>query len=423
MRLKENGTSPTSRISRSKTQRMLGLEIPTRRALEGITVREADRLLLAKAPKDFLDTTHFDTVRFPPPEWALTTFAEAAADGALAYTGYRGHPSVLTAVAENVGKFMGMEIDPKQSVILTPGTQGALFCVLSAIVNVGARVVILDPDYLFAERILGFLGADVAHVPLRFADEDPRPDLAALEAEFAVRGTKFFVFSHPNNPTGAVFSKEVIERIAELAVRYDVTVVADELYSRLIHEGAYSHLAAEKGMASRTVTLLGPSKTESMSGYRLGVAIARPARIADIENVLSIAALRAPAYAQHLLKAWLRDDHAWLAARQVEFTALRALTIAKLSKLPWLKVVQQRGTAYAWCGLGALQLAPRSIAEALLVEAGVLVSPGYQFGPTSADHIRLCYARDEAEWTAALDRIVDVLARLAKQHGVTGIHA
>jgi aspartate/methionine/tyrosine aminotransferase len=382
-----------------------------------LSVREADRALLAKAPPNFLDTTHFDTVRFPPPPWAADAMHAASSDGALAYTGYRGHPEVLAAVAENASRFMGIGIDPAKNVILTPGTQGALFCALSSLVGVGDRVAVLDPDYLFAERMLAFLGADVGSVPLQLDDAEPTPDFPALEMEFAKKGARLFVFSHPNNPSGAVFSAHVIRRIAELATRYDVTVVVDELYSRLIHEGPYVHLAAQPGMAERTITLLGPSKTESMSGYRLGVAIVPEQRMPDVENMLSITALRAPAYAQHLLKRWLRDDHDWLAERQLAFTALRALTIDKLTKLNWLKIRQQRGTAYAWCDLGALRAPPQVISEALLVDAGVLVSPGYQFGPSSSDHIRLCYARDENEWSAALDRIVDVLRGVHERYG------
>jgi aspartate/methionine/tyrosine aminotransferase len=225
---------------------------------------------------------------------------------------------------------------------------------------------------------------------------------------------RHLVFSHPNNPTGAVFSPQVIAQIARLANAYDVTVLVDELYARLLHDDRrFPHLAAEPGMFPRTVTLLGPSKTESLSGYRLGVVVAAPEIIGRIENVQSIMALRAPAYAQHVLIPWLRDDRNWLADRLKEFTALRTLTVESLRRLPWLKLQPQAGTAYAWPDVSALGLAAPVVAEALLCDAGVLVSPGYQFGPASGGHFRVCYARDETEWTQALDRMVDVLDGLA----------
>ena len=99
-----------------------------------------------------------------------------------------------------------------------------------------------------------------------------------------------------------------------------------------------------------------------------------------------------------------------------DFTAVRKLTVESLRRLPWLKVQPQAGTAYVWPDVSALKLPAPVIAEALLCEAGVLVSPGYQFGPASGGHFRLCYARDQAEWTQALDRMVGVLDGLARHH-------
>jgi len=410
-----------SRLSKSTQApaRLQRLELPERAPIAGTSARRADIALLAKAPADFLDTTHFDTVRFPPPPWAVDKFARAASDGALAYTGYRGNSEVLGVLAGSVGGFLNLPLDPQQNLILTPGTQAGLFASLAALIEEGDRVALIDPDYLFSARILRFLGADIGHVPLLFTPDGPCPDFDALETEFRQKGARYLVFSHPNNPTGAVFSADVIARIARLANSHDITVLVDELYARLIHDGrSFPHLAAEGGMFARTVTLLGPSKTESLSGYRLGVVVAPPEIIGRIENVLSIMALRAPAYAQHVLLPWLRDDHDWLARRLKEFSALRTLTVASLRRLPWLKLQPQSGTAYVWPDVSALGLPGPVVAEALLCEAGVLVSPGYQFGPSSGGHFRLCYARDETEWTLALDRMVGVLDGLARRHGL-----
>ncbi len=396
--------------------RLQRLELPERAPIAVQSARGADIALLAKAPPDYLDTTHFDTVRFPPPPWAAEAFARAAKDGSLAYTGYRGNPDVLKVLAGSVGRFVGIPLDPAQNIILTPGTQAGLFSALASLVEEGDRVVLLDPDYLFSSRILRFFGADIAYVPLVLDAEDPSPDLEVLETEFSRKNARYMVFSHPNNPTGAVFSQNVISKIAQLANTYGVTVLVDELYSRLLHDGRrFPHLAVEPGMFERTVTLLGPSKTESLSGFRLGVVVAPASITARIENVLSIMALRAPAYAQHVLVPWLRDDHDWLAGLLKEFTVLRTLTIQKLRQLPWLKVEPQAGTAYVWPDVSALGEPGPVVAEAILVEAGVLVSPGYQFGPTAGGHFRLCYARDERQWAIALDRIVEVLSGLARR--------
>ncbi|HZP77208.1 MAG TPA: aminotransferase class I/II-fold pyridoxal phosphate-dependent enzyme [Pseudolabrys sp.] len=394
--------------------------LPERSAIAGSSARQADRDLLAIAPRGYLDTTHFDTERFPPPPWALEAFCRAASDGSLAYTSYRGHAEVLDAVAGTLSGFLGVPIDPERNVILVAGTQGGLFATLAALVEAGERVAVVDPDYLFSERILRFFDAQVAHIPLRQNIGDgPAPDLDVLEQEFARNGVRLLLFSHPNNPTGAVYSAQTIATIAQLAQRYDARVVVDELYSRLIRDGrTFPHLVAQPGMAERTVTLLGPSKTESLSGYRLGVAVAPPEVIERIEDVLSLSCLRAPAYAQHVLRSWIRDDQGWLATRLQDFTALRAMTAEHFRQLHWLTWEPQAGTAYAWPDVSALRLPDPVVSHALLRDASVLVSPGYQFGPRGAGHFRVCYARDEKVWAEALKRMVCVLERLASEQGL-----
>ena len=402
-----------------EAERIDALKLPERASIAFPNVRQADIELLGKAPNDYMDTTHFDTVRFPPPPWAERRFQEAASDGSLAYTGYRGNEQVLDEVARNVSRFLGIALDPRKNLILTPGTQAALFCALSARVNKRDRVVVMDPDYLFTARILRFLGAEIGYVPLRLgASGLYAPDLDQLEEEFSARKAKHFVFSHPNNPTGAVYSGETIASIAALARRYGVSVVVDELYSRLTYDGTeFVHLATEEGMMAQTATLLGPSKTESLSGYRLGVVVGNEALIRSIENVLSITSLRAPAYAQHVLCGWLAEDADWLQHRIGEFKALRDMTATSLRRLPWLKLHPQQGTAYHWPDVSSLGLPDATVAAELLEKAGVLVSPGYQFGPNAAGHFRVCYARDERAWSRALDRMVDVLSDLAAGSG------
>src|ERR1700712_4072616 len=159
---------PQSRLSKftQAPARLQRLELPERAPIAGTSARRADIALLAKAPADFLDTTHFDTVRFPPPPWADEQFARAARDGALAYTGYRGNSEVLSVLAGSVGRFLDLPLDPQAHIILMPGTQAGLFASLASLIEEGDRVALIDPDYLFSARILRFLGADIGHVPL-----------------------------------------------------------------------------------------------------------------------------------------------------------------------------------------------------------------------------------------------------------------
>jgi len=392
------------------SERVRLLELPERAGIAPPNVRQADIDILSHLPEPFLDTTHFDTEAFPPPDYAIELFSKAARDGALAYTGYRGHPDVLEVVAANVSAFMGLEIDPRRNVALLPGTQAGLFAALAARINRGDKVAVMDPDYLFTGRMLRFLEAEPVYIPLVLEAGAYTPDLEAMARVFRDGGVRHLVFSHPNNPTGAVYGPATIAAIAALSGRYGVGVVVDELYSRLVYgDTPFAHLAAEAGAFERTVTLLGPSKTESLTGYRVGVVVAPDAILGAIENVLSITSLRAPAYGQHVLGGWLGPDHEWIQHRLRAFAQLRQLTWDRLSQVPWMRIHPQAATAYFWADVRQLGLPDIEIGRRLARDAAMLVSMGYQFGPASHGHFRICYAREPDSWKKALDRMVAVL--------------
>lgn len=400
-------------IPRISSNRLLRSLLPERSAGSGLSVQEADRQLsLDGGGHGLLDTTHFDTVRFPPAPWALEMFKAAANDGDLAYTPYRGNREVLQVCARSVSALMGVEIDPDQNITLTAGTQGALFSTLSALVDEGDIVVLADPEYLFVEKMLRFLGATVVRLGMVESESGPELDLQHLE-QVAASGIRLFLTSNPHNPTGAVFSAKSIRGLAGLAKRYDFLVVIDELYCRLVYDdGQFTHLAAEPGMAERTVTLQGGSKTESLTGYRVGVVVGPQPIIDAIVQANAMLCLRAPAYSQHVLKRWLIDDVEFVRVRIGELRAIRDMTVEKLLRVPGLTVRPSAGTAYLWPDVSALGHSDLEVAEILQKSAGVVVSPGYQFGPAGQGHFRICYAREEASWAAALDRMCVALESL-----------
>jgi aspartate/methionine/tyrosine aminotransferase len=242
-------------------------------------------------------------------------------------------------------------------------------------------------------------------VPLSFTDGTGSLDESALAAATG-RGPRLIMLSNPNNPTGAVYRRETIELVAEAALRAGAYVLVDELYARLVYDGrVIDHLIALDGMRERCVTLLGPSKTESMSGYRVGTAVGPSAIIEAMEDLLSVSALRAPAYAQRAMNSWLREDQDFVAERVREYQRLRDLTVAALRRINGVSVQAAGGTAYLFPRVGDGLVGDQRIAEALMNEAGVIINPGYQFGAAGQGHFRLCFAQDEAAWLPALDRI------------------
>jgi aspartate/methionine/tyrosine aminotransferase len=374
-----------------------------------ISGRQADvELHLDGAAHGLIDTTHFDVTRFPPPDWALPAFVRAAGSGAAAYTAYRGGADVRDRCAEAISALLSVSVDSERNLVLTTGTQGGLFAVLSALVDVGDRVALTDPEYLFAERILRFLGAEVIRIPLH-AGAEPQLDLQRLE-EAALGGVRLFLTSNPNNPTGTVYSDETVQGIARLAAAHDFLVVVDQLYCRLVYDGtSYTHIVCQPGMDTRTVTLLGGSKTESLTGYRIGAVVASAEIIDAIEQVIAFSALRAPAYSQHVLTGWLSDDESFVRERVRQLRLLQRHATERLRGIAGVDVEPGAGTAYLWPDVSGRGLTSFDAAR-LICDAGVVVSPGYQFGPSGKTRFRMCFAQDEARLDAALDRIAAGLA-------------
>lgn len=390
--------------------RMTRLALPERAPLIGTSVRAAERELEAlQTGGPYLDLTYADTKRFPPPDGVLEKLLRAALGRGMTYTPYRGDRQVRDQVAPNLARFLASPVDAASELLLTPGSQSALFCALTALVDEGDRVLLFDPDYLSSERMLRHLGAEVDHVPLLWESEtDQLPDLDHLAAAIE-RGPRVLLFSHPNNPTGAVYSQAVLERIAELVARTEgLTVIVDELYSRLVYEEPCVHFRSLDGMADRTVTLLGPSKSESMSGHRLGAAVAPAEITARMEDVLSLTGLRAPSYAQHMLVGWMSDDEQYMRGRIEDYRPLRDLAVKRFNESSALEVATPRGSAYMFPKVLG-DVPDQEIARRLLLEADLIVNPGYQFGPRGLGHLRLCLAQEEETWATAVDDIVRVI--------------
>ena len=383
----------------------------------GASVLELDRsLAAASAPADLIDLTHGDTRAFTPPSAAGEDFQSALVENTEAYTPYRGSTSLRARIAPRLGELLGRTVSPDTDLIVTPGTQGGLFAVLSATLSSGDRVALPDPEYFMNERILAYLGAVAVRLPIE-QDDEGRLSIGAdhLAAAKAAR-PRILLLSHPNNPTGGVYKPSAIQALADMAVDQDLIVVVDQLYCRLIYAGTqYTHLGALPGMIERTVTLVGPSKTESMSGYRVGVAVGPPPVVERMERVVSLASLRAPGYCQQILRHWMEDDSEWLAQRTAAHQVLRDFMVERLRNIPGVSTNAPAGSSYMFPLVESRQWARNGPANdheiALAIKAaGVLVSPGYQFGPAGRGRFRINFSQDRERLSMAAERITSVLS-------------
>lgn len=364
-------------------------------------------------PGRAVDFSHGDVDAHPPTPGSFELFAEGVArGGAQAYTEYRGAGAIREALAPRLAAFTGAPVDALDGLIITPGSQGALFLAVAATVGRGDRVAIVQPDYFANRKLVEFFEGEMLPVRLDYAgagEDRAGLDLGQLEDAFR-QGARVFLFSNPNNPAGVVYSADEIGRIAALAAQYGATVIVDQLYSRLLYEGAtYTHLRARAD--GNVITVMGPSKTESLSGYRLGVAFGAPALIARMEKLQAIVSLRAPGYSQAVLAGWFDEPEGWMAGRIRRHQVIRDALIGVFRATAGVFCRSPQAGSYLFPRLPALAVQPADFVRILRLQGGVTVTPGTEFSPHAADSVRLNFSQDHAAAVEAAHRMMALVER------------
>ncbi|WP_138160339.1 pyridoxal phosphate-dependent aminotransferase [Peptoniphilus catoniae] len=362
-----------------------------------------------------VDFSHGDVDAHTPIPGSIERFNEGfKIGGAQAYTEYRGKESIREYLAEKISEFAGEKLD-KDSIIITPGTQGALFLAIGANLVVGDKATIIAPDYFANRKLVEFFDGEPKYVRIKYEDKSDKAgiDFEELEKTFK-EGSKLLLFSNPNNPTGVIYSEEEIEKIADLADKYDVTVIADELYSRQIFSGEkFTHMISKMKNKDKLITILGPSKTESMSGYRLGVGYGSKTIIARMEKLQAIVSLRAAGYSQAVLKDWFSEPENWLKDRIKDHEEIRDALVEKFNKAGF-KTRKTQGGSYVFPMLPELKISLNDFVNALRIQANVIVTPGTEFGEEFTRHIRLNFSQDKKKAIDAVDRIIALAERYKK---------
>ena len=277
--------------------------------------------LLPGVPVDF---SHGDVneTAFGPVPGALEEFVDGVRRGGpQAYTEYRGGKrEVRDRLAEKLAAFTGRPVSSQRELIITPGTQGALFLAIGATVAAGDRVAIVRPDYFANRKLVEFLGAEIAPVRLDYLGHTDRAglDLEQLEAVFK-SGVKTFLFSNLNNPAGAIYSAGEIARIGELSrpVRRPRSSSTSSIRACCIRARPTRICVRRRADADRIVTIMGPSKTESLSGYRLGVAFGAAHLIDRMEKLQAIVVAAGAGADSERAPGWFRSRPAgWPSARR-----------------------------------------------------------------------------------------------------------
>ena len=361
-----------------------------------------------------VDFSHGDVNAFPPLPCTIDLFCEGFRLGAeQAYTEYRGKRSLCDALAQKLAAFTGAPVSADSELILTPGTQGALFLAMGANIVRGDKVAIVEPDYFANRKLVEFFEGELCPVPMNYfeAGEGAGLNLERLEETFR-DGVKLFLFSTPNNPTGAVYSERELRAIAGLANKYGVKIICDELYARQIFDGRpYVHLRSLGLMdPENLMTIMGPSKTESASGFRLGAAFGSAAMISRMEKLQAVVSLRAAGYCQAVLGSWFSEPEEWMRQRVAAHQQIRDDLVGEFRRIPGCMVRPTEGGSYLFPRMPKLKVEMQDFVSALRIQANVTVTPGTEFGPYT-DSFRINFSQDRQAAVDAVRRIAQMVER------------
>ncbi|HLZ48366.1 MAG TPA: aminotransferase class I/II-fold pyridoxal phosphate-dependent enzyme [Candidatus Limnocylindria bacterium] len=313
---------------------------------------------------------------FPAPD-LLKEAAKRAIDADInQYAITWGSKSLRDALAKSYADTHAMRVDPETMLTITCGSTEAMVSTLLAIVDPGDEVIVLEPFYENYGPDAAICGATPVFVPLR--PPDHTFDRDELRAAFGPR-TKAIIVNTPNNPTGRVFTRDELEFIAALCRERDVLAVTDEIYEHIRYAGEHIPMATLDGMADRTVTISGASKTFSVTGWRVGWIVASPALTGGIRKVHDFVTVGAPAPLQEAVAAGLTLGAPYYRDLSAHYRERRDTLFASLDRAGFRPRLPE-GAYYILCdisGFGATD--DVTFARRLVAEVGVAAVPGSSF--------------------------------------------
>ena len=334
---------------------------------------------------------------------------KALDEGFTHYPPYMGLPALREAIAADVSARKDVSVQADH-VIVTPGAKPVMYYAMLALIEPGDEVIVPDPGYPIYESMARFAGGTPVPLPIR-QEREFRADLDELESLITKR-TRMLVLNSPANPTGGLFTREDIVRIAELALRHDLVVLADEIYGRIVYEGEHVSIASIPGMLERTIILDGFSKTFAMTGWRLGYAVLPDVLLFAFGRLIINSVSGTSTFSQVAAIEALNGPQDEVEAMVTEFRARRDLVVQGLNDIPGISCIEPHAAFYVFPDISATGLDGAELANRLLHDAGVCVLAGTAFGQVGRDHIRISYANSRANLTEALTRIRSVVEPL-----------
>jgi aminotransferase len=341
---------------------------------------------------------------FTTPKHVLKAAVDAAEKGFTHYTEINGTLELRQAIAEKLEKENNIDADPKTEVTVTSGTQEAMLIAALGFLNPGDEALILDPYYpaCFEDTLLA--EAVPVDVPLD-EKKNYRIEMETFEKKITKK-TKMIWMCNPSNPTGYVFSKQDLEIIAEVAQRHNLIVFADEIYEKIVYDGArHVSIGSLSGMKNRTITVNGFSKAYAMTGWRIGYVAAANKLSAILRKLHYYAVLCPNAISQNAAFVALTGPQNCVQEMVTEYNRRRELALHELKKITSLSYNKPKGAFYVFPNLSRFEKSDEALASYLLKEARVVTAPGSGFGKAGEGHLRISYSASYEQVKEGMKRI------------------
>ena len=348
---------------------------------------------------------------FPAPAWIKAAAIKAIEDDYNQYAVTWGSPRLRQAICEKAAWFNKIHSDPDKNIVVTCGSTEALMASVMALADSGDEVVILEPAYENYGPSTVLAGATPRPIPL---DENFELDEERLKAAFNSK-TKLILVNTPHNPSGKVFGKPELGAIADLCKDYGVVAITDEIYEHILYDGRkHLSLASLAGMAERTVTISGISKTYTATGWRIGYAIADETLMGAIRKVHDYMTVCAPAPFQEAAASALRAPASFYSALAKSYQKKRDFMVRSLKEIGFRFFVPE-GSYYILADFGDLSRADDSkFAKSMAIDCGVAVVPGSSFysgRKAGRTEVRFSYSKKDATLRAAVAKMRSYFGR------------
>lgn len=344
---------------------------------------------------------------FDTPQVIKDACIKAIQEGKVRYLASSGLPELKTEI---VKKFANNGINTKaENIIISTGAKFAIFQAITCLCGAEDEVVLFAPFWLSYEEMIKASGAKAVIVQTSM-ENDFAPTKEDLEAVIT-QNTKLIIVNSPNNPTGAVYSKETLQMIADIAVKHNIMVLSDEIYEKLIYDENTKHVSIASlnpQIADLTITVNGFSKAYAMTGWRLGYLTAPLWLTKRIAALQSHATSNATSFVQYAALSALRGEADEDVAKMIEaFAKRRRIICDLLLNIDKIKFYVPQGAFYVLCDISKTGLSADAFAKQILEKESLAVIPCTAFGVPNA--VRLSYACSEDNIQEAIKRLKEFL--------------